>query len=298
MPARTIRDLPFRHGAKPHLGLEVFRLSDLYARADRAELDHSLEAPQRPDFHTIYVGLRGKGEVIVDFTRVALGAGTLTFVARGRVQQFVPDRSVDAWMILFEPAIVAGHADDPLRAPSVLSPAWPVPALTVPASDRVELLAIAQQLHAEHARPLDSLQPALLAAQLRVLLLRAERLQTRWTGTRSTSLEQFFTILERDHAKTRSVAHYAKHAGVSPRRLGELLVEHTGKSTKQVIDERVVLEHKRLLAHTEISVKELADRTGFAEPTNLIKFFRHHTKQTPQAFRQAHRMFLPLRRRS
>jgi AraC family transcriptional regulator, transcriptional activator of pobA len=72
---------------------------------------------------------------------------------------------------------------------------------------------------------------------------------------------------------------------LSPRRLGELLLANTGRSTKHVIDERVVLEHKRLLAHTEISVKQLAERTGFDEPTNLVKFFRHHTGMTPLAFR-------------
>jgi AraC-like DNA-binding protein len=72
-----------------------------------------------------------------------------------------------------------------------------------------------------------------------------------------------------------------------------VLLAFCGKSTKQLIDERVVVEQKRLLVHTEISVKELAERTGFDEPTNLVKFFRHHTGQTPTEFRQAQRTILP-----
>jgi AraC-like DNA-binding protein len=83
-------------------------------------------------------------------------------------------------------------------------------------------------------------------------------------------------------------------AGISVRQLSDLLVARTGKSTKRIIDDRVVLEHKRLLAHTDISVKELAERSGFDEPTNLVKFFRHHTGTTPQAFRRN----LPSGRRS
>lgn len=296
--AQGIRSLPFRHNAKPALGLEVFRLSDLFARADRKALDHPLDAPQRPEFHTVYVGLRGAGSLVVDFTPVPLGAGHLTFVARGRVQQFVDDRSVDAWMLLFAPELLGGRTDDPLRAPEVLSPLWPVPALAVPAAEQRELLALVEQLEAEQARPFDALQEPVLAGLLRVLLLRAERMRAGGLEPVPAPLERFFTILERDHAETRSVAHYARAAGVSPRRLGELLAARTGKSTKQVIDERVVLEHKRLLAHTELSVKELAARTGFAEPTNLVKFFRHHTGTTPLAFRAAHRTFLPSARRS
>jgi len=308
----AIRSLAFRHNWKPNLGFEVFRLSELYDRAERRSIasptsggarsnaercgvmiDHALETPQRPQFHTIYVGVRGEGRLIVDFTPVPLGAGYLTVVARGRVQQFVVDRSVEAWMLLFAPELLGAE-----RAPALLSPVWAAPAIAVPPADRRELLALVDQLHAEHARDTDELQPEILAALLRALVLRGERLQAGRAAPPTAALERFFTILERDHATTRTVAHYARLAGVSPRRLGELLLEQTGKSTKQVIDERVVLEHKRLLAHTEVSVKELAERTGFAEPTNLVKFFRHHTGQTPLAFRAAHRMFLPSGRRS
>ncbi len=124
-----------------------------------------------------------------------------------------------------------------------------------------------------------------LVSLLRALVLRIDR----YVGAGDippTELQRFFAILERDCLTTRHVTHYAKAAGFSARRLGELLYAHTGRSTKQVIDERVVLEHKRLLAHTELSVKELAERTGFPEPTNLIKFFRHHTGTTPLEFRR------------
>ncbi len=295
---RAIRSLPFRHAAKPQLGVEVFRLSDLYARADRRVLDHALDTPQRPEFHTIYVGLRGRGTMVVDFTSVPLAAEHVTVVARGRVQQFVVERGVDAWMVLFAPELAGHGADDPLRAPAILSPAWAVPAIRVPARERLELLAIVDQLVTEQARPFDAFQPAIQIALLRAVLLRLERLHGGAVAPLPDPLQRFLTILERDHARTRAVSHYARAAGVSARRLGELLGDHAGKSTKQVIDERVVLEHKRLVVHTELSVKELAARTGFDEPTNMVKFFRHHTGQTPMAFRASHRTFLPSGRRS
>lgn len=269
-----IRSLPFRHGAKPQLGFEIFRLHELFARAARAPAAHGLETPQRPEFHTIYVGIRGKGSHVVDFTRVPLGANTLTITAAGRVQQFIPDRKVDAWMLLFAPERVGPSP--------ILSPTWPTPFLTL--HERKPFDALVDALAREHARDIDRQQPQILDALLRALILHAERLHPE--APPPAALERFFTILERDVGKTRSVAHYAKHAGISTRRLGELLAARTGKSTKQVIDERVVLEAKRHLAHTEISVKELAAQLGFDEATNFVKFFRHHTQTTPQAFRE------------
>jgi len=282
----AIRELPFRHNQKPGLGFEIFTLQDLYDRAERHGYD--LVSPQRPEFHTIYLGTRGRGTHVVDFTPAPLGAGFATVVARGRVQQFRVDRRVDAFCLLVEPDFVR-------ETGAVLSPLLAEPGVDV-GDARDELLALADQLAAEQARPLDAHQPALMEALLRAVLLRLERL-VHAGAPPVPELARFFTILERDVARTRSVAHYAKQAGLSPRRLGELLVAHAGKSTKQVIDDRVLLEQKRLLAHTQLSVKELAERTGFDEPTNLVKFFRQRTGQTPLEFR-AGSTFLPSRRRS
>jgi AraC family transcriptional activator of pobA len=286
MRSPVIRSLPFRHNRTPELGFEVFRLSSLFARADRRAIDHELETPQRPEFHIVYLGITGRGHIDVDFAPVPVGKDLVTFVARGRVHS-IPERGVDAWMLVFQPEFlaIAPGTSDPLVFPAVLSPLWSEPALALGRSDQRRLMSLVERLEDEHARPLDAIQPWLLSSLLRAFLLTAERI----AGPRAAppaSLATFFTILERDHATTRSVAHYARASGVSVRRLAELVVAETGRSTKQVIDERVILEHKRLLAYTALSVKELADRTGFDEPTNLVKFFRRHTGQTPLEFRR------------
>jgi AraC-like DNA-binding protein len=292
-----ISSLPFRHAVKPALGFDMFRLSSLYERGRRRALGNDLEAPQRPEFHTLYVGTHGRGEMIVDFTPTPLGAGTISIVARGRVQEFRPAAGVDAWMLLFTPEFIElPGRDDPLAMPSILWPLDQAPALHPSPAEHAAILQVVAQLEVEHARPLERFQPLILSALLRSILLRLERTVT-WRSP-MTALRRFFTILERDFASTREVAHYAREAGLSPRRLGELMHAELGRPTKQVIDERVILEQQRLLAHTAITVKELADRTGFAEATNLVKFFRLHVGQTPLAFRDASRAGAPRRGRA
>jgi AraC family transcriptional regulator, transcriptional activator of pobA len=61
-----------------------------------------------------------------------------------------------------------------------------------------------------------------------------------------------------------------------------------GKSPKVIISERVLLEIKRLLVHTNQSIKEIGFDLGFNEPTNFIKYFRQQTGQTPSEFRDSH----------
>ena len=74
---------------------------------------------------------------------------------------------------------------------------------------------------------------------------------------------------------------------VSEKRLTRATTNTLGHTPKTMIVERVMLEAKRLLIHTELSIKEIAYDLGFEEPTNFIKYFRKHTGKTPIEFRES-----------
>jgi AraC-like DNA-binding protein len=59
----------------------------------------------------------------------------------------------------------------------------------------------------------------------------------------------------------------------------------TGRTAKQVVDDRVALEARRLLACTTLSVAEVGRRLGFPEPTNFGRFFHRELGLSPGAFR-------------
>jgi len=263
----ALPEVAFQPRAKPSLGFEVFTLSSLLARI----VDGF--TPMRMDFHVVYVGLRGRGAVMVDFAEAPIGKGLVTVVSRGRVHQYLPSsRRAEAWMLIFTADFVG-----PL---SVLSPGAATTFAAEPA-----LLSLCEQAAAEYGRPQDAVQAPLLAALCRTALLYVERAARVQAPTLPDELARFYAALDRQISRTRSVAHYARAAGVTPKRLGALVQAHTGHTAKQVIADRALLEAKRLLAHTSLSVKEIADRTGFSESTNFVKFFRQRVAQSPLAFR-------------
>jgi AraC-like DNA-binding protein len=59
----------------------------------------------------------------------------------------------------------------------------------------------------------------------------------------------------------------------------------SGSSPKALIEQRLILEAKRLLAHTGLAVEAIATKVGFSEPTNFVKFFRRHGGMRPLDFR-------------
>ncbi|MBL8932981.1 MAG: AraC family transcriptional regulator [Archangium sp.] len=286
---RDVVELGFRSSVRPGLGFEVMRFSELRRRT----LTHALDGLTRPQFHLMAACLTGRTRHRVDFERHLLRPRDLVFVAPGRVQGFDPTPGLELSLLLFTPEFLQLSAEprlvDPLRGARVLSPFWKTPVLNVPRALWPDVTGLMGQLEREYARPADPVQTAVLSSLLRALLLQLERLVTNAEGasTAPAALEQFRETLELGLETSRSVEHYARLAKVTPRTLNRLTLRHLGTSAKQTIDARVVLELKRLLAYSDLSVKELSARFGFDEPTNLVKFFKRHTGTTPQRFREA-----------
>jgi AraC-like DNA-binding protein len=97
---------------------------------------------------------------------------------------------------------------------------------------------------------------------------------------------RFRDAVEDRFTRTRSVEDYAGLLGYSPRTLSRATRAVTGVSAKAFIDRRVVLEAKRMLAHTDSAVAQIGARLGFPSATNFGKYFTHHTGTSPGAFRR------------
>ena len=97
---------------------------------------------------------------------------------------------------------------------------------------------------------------------------------------------RFAREVERRFGEWRRVEDYAQALGYSARTLTRASLEAAGAPAKEVIERRVVLEAKRLLAHSSRPVGAIALDLGFSEPTNFVKFFRRREGMAPLAFRQ------------
>jgi AraC-like DNA-binding protein len=82
------------------------------------------------------------------------------------------------------------------------------------------------------------------------------------------------------------VAAYARRLGYSTRTLDRLARANAGVTAKALIDERVVLEARRMLVHAADPVAAVADALGFDDASNFSKYFTQRAGSTPAAFRR------------
>ena len=79
---------------------------------------------------------------------------------------------------------------------------------------------------------------------------------------------------------------YATRLGLSNKRVNEIFVKGTGKTIKQYLHERLVLEMKKEIRLGTRSLKEIAFDLGFSEPAYFTRFFKLQTGMTPSEFKE------------
>jgi AraC-like DNA-binding protein len=259
--------------ASPNAAVDAARLSDLPAHP----------APQRARDHVVILASTGQGTHAIDFVTHACRPGTLLWGRPGQVHQFGGQTGFDATVLAFPPSTLTALPPLPVRLAA--DPAAPV--CWQPAGEDEEaIVAEIAQIAVDRARSDGGeLSRTLLAHQVAVLLMRIVALAPPPpTGPAADLIDQLRREIERD-VTHRRVEEYADRLRCSVRTLTRASLATTGRTAKQLVDERVALEAKRQLATSVLPVAEVGRRLGFDEPTNFGRFFARETGQSPGAFR-------------
>ncbi|MFE6093030.1 helix-turn-helix domain-containing protein [Streptomyces massasporeus] len=250
--------------------------------------DAPLERVHRIDFHVVMLFGAGPVRHMVDFTEYEATAGDLLWIRPGQVHRFSRSSEYRGTVLTMQPGFLPRST---VEATGLYRYDLP-PLLRPDAPQLAALQAALAQLLREYedtaTLPL-SLHTAVLRHTLTAFLLRLAHLAASADQALRQRSDSTFTLfrdaVERDFATNHSVSAYADALGYSRRTLVRAVRAATGETPKAFIDKRVVLEAKRLLAHTELPIGRVGVAVGFPDAANFSKFFHQHTDQTPAAFR-------------
>ncbi|WP_025618906.1 helix-turn-helix transcriptional regulator [Salinispora cortesiana] len=229
--------------------------------------------------------IAGQGNAEVDFHPLPCHPGTLLRVRAGQVLRCGPP-NLGAIVVHWASAALHGFDVGPETAPAWLELTGADGAAI---STGVHQLALDYERH--HGEPAALLRHQLAALLLRLALLsdssRGDQPASRSASRTETGTFRLLCELEQGCQHSRRVKDYADRVGCSVRTLTRACLAVTGRSAKQVVDDRVALQARRLLAATDEPVARVGQRLGFAEPTNFGRFFVREVGVSPGAFRAA-----------
>lgn len=256
-------------------------------RAHVARFPH-VNAPHGHSFYLLLYVSQGQGTHTVDLVTYDLGPGSVFFLAPGQVHQWHLGADAEGIVVFFEPSFYQ------FRYPERDLLALPFfdnthsPALYLPVEN--ELAPLFEQLLHESQTAFPN-QAEVLRAYLGLILELAARhypasSASTEAGLAQSQIRQFGALLNQHYRTRRSVREYADLLNFTANYLNALCRRVLGQTASDLIHARVVLEARRLLVHSALSVAQVADELGFDDPSYFGRYFRKYVGQSPEAFRQ------------
>lgn len=138
----------------------------------------------------------------------------------------------------------------------------------------------------------DQIQGEMLRMLLKRLLIKGTRLAKKVMADQSLPkdqldlVRQFNVLVEMNFREKHYVADYADLLNKSPKTLSNVFAKYNDKSPLQVINERVVLEARRLISYTDKSAKEIAFELGYQDAAQFSKVFKKYEGMSPSNFKK------------
>lgn len=140
-------------------------------------------------------------------------------------------------------------------------------------------------------RTKDKIQGEMLQMLLKRFIILATRLAKKQLeihqldDAQVETIRKFNFLVDLNFKTKKKVKDYADLLFKSPKTLSNIFAVYNQKSPSEIIQDRIILEAKRLLFYSDKQNQEIAFELGYEDPAHFSKFFKKNTGLTPTAYR-------------
>jgi AraC-like DNA-binding protein len=269
-------------------GIEEVSLSGIRAEKLEARIKPKVAFPHKHDFFQLMLVTGGTGTHQIDFVEHEVSRGTIFLMKPGQMHSWKMKKGVTGILVEFHYQSLNAFKEsvrlmeDLQHSPDVLRVSPKVFA---------EALTLADQMLKETEAKKEAQDLALqgLLTIFLIHLMRQYRKTLRQDKLLST-VDKFKELVEKKFRQHHDVSTYARELRTSPKALTMQLSRSIGKAPRRVIQERILLEAKRFLAFSQLSIAEIGYELGFEDANYFTRFFRIHEKKSPATFRKESRL--------
>lgn len=270
---------------------EEAELSFKFQRLDNKS-GYNARDPHRHNYYEIFHFIKGGGEHMLDFSHRKIKDHSLHFVAPGQVHMLNRDHHAKGYVLLFSSAFFHLHAskNNPLKD----YPAFNKTSVPVLSSEKElsnELIKLSSEMEIEYNKN-HQFRDQILFSYLSIFLLKCRPYFTVSSDYKSADsasqylVRKFLHLIDEHYLTLHKVNTYADKLSITPNHLNDISKKTTGKTALELIQERITLEAKRFLLHSDFNSKQIAFELNFNDPSYFSRFFKQQTKLSPEAYRK------------
>lgn len=228
----------------------------------------------------------------VDFQKFAMKTDALLFINPKVVLK--PCETVDGRLIHFNRDFYCVEIhDQEVACDGILyNNVFEVPFIALNESQSTEIQAILKEVLSEMENE-DASTEEMLRTLLKLIILKSIRIWKQQHHLAENDqqadvqfLRRFSKLVEQHYKTLHSVADYAELLFVTPKNLSKKIGLLSKSTPNDIIKDRIILESKRLLAHTNMTVKEIAHSLNYEDDAYFVRFFTKNTGISPVSFRK------------
>lgn len=266
--------------------------SDFGVHLRRIEFPESNHIPvayvHQDDYYICGLLEEGTGCCIIDFKEQHFSSGNVFLIQPGQVHRFVHSKDAVGWVLLVDTSFVGCEAKRIFDRFQLFASSIKIDEqLTYELKQMASILAdrlndITDELSKTIVRGLAEAYINIVAESVKKMELQ----QVKHSHRHIEIVLSFLQLLAEHIATNHSPSYYASRLNISPVYLNEVVKKVTGMSTSSYIKNELILQAKRLLVHTNFSIKEISDRLGIEDYAYFSRIFTQTAGTSPSTFRR------------
>ena len=252
--------------------------------------------PHRHDFYEILYLSRGSGVHIIDSNRYAINPPCIFFLSPGQTHKLELSKDIDGFIFLFTSEFYLLNQKNKnklLEFPFFFSVDQNNPPIYLNNSEDDTFIKnlFARCIHVLLNNKIYSDEIARSFLDLILLTcnnLYPEELKSIGKGKGHILVKKFLLLIEENFHKNLRISNYAELLAITPNHLTQMVKQITGKPSVDILHEKTVVEIKRLLLHTDLSISEISEYMNFPDQSYFTKYFKKISNLSPLAYRKLH----------
>ncbi|MEI7013066.1 helix-turn-helix transcriptional regulator [Leptospira licerasiae] len=247
------------------------------------------DSSHRHSYFTVFYFSEGKGTHKIDFQNFEIEKNSIFFLKPGQVHSWKFDKKPKGFALKISPEF---HLEQNERNSELRS----FPFFGYEPSLSKVVLIDPRKLKSDFSRLVTEFEEG---SEPKVLFLLSQLILLHIKKEYDTSSElfikknrpvcEFQSLLEKHFLKERGTSFYSRRLGIAPNTLNRICQNILGKSAKSVIHDRVLLECKRLLIHSDLNITQICFELGFLDNAYFSRYFKKLAGVTPEQFRKSGR---------
>ncbi|OAZ05067.1 AraC family transcriptional regulator [Flavobacterium succinicans] len=251
----------------------------------------NIEFPHKHNFYSIMWITNGKSKQHIDFKNYTVFENTLFFISPGQLHLFEEWEDIEGFVIAFTESFFLQIFQNKniLFELSYLDNLYENPFLQLKNEDIKALKPIVDLLFHESKNSEqnhDTIQALLLVLLRCIQKLFSAKNEQNNHKHQIVIFKQFKNLVELNFNKNLSVSDYASQLNISAHLLNTFIKATSGKTTTEIIKERIILEAQQFLHFSELTVSQIADQLGFDDSSYFARYFKKEVGLSPLDFRK------------